>query len=289
MEPKLTDMMVLLAVVEAGSFTAAAARLGRTQSAVSQCVSRLEATTQVRLLQRTTRSLTLTEAGQRFHAHCLGIRQLHQAALEDLQALAGAPAGTLTVTAPHAIAGALLVPAVERYLAAYPRMRVELITEDARVDLVARQIDLAIRVGEPSEQAARIVKLGELRDLLCASRSYLQANRDADLADLDHIANPWQGHLLVYRSPNGETVRVEPRLRCNSLVDVLRFVRGGFGVALLPDLAVRQDLADGTLVTLVPDFEAQIAPIYALHLFERQVPQKVSAFLNLLRECFRGT
>ena len=285
MKPSLHDMLVFLEVVEARSFTAAAKRLGRTKSAVSQAVARLEVDFGSRLLYRSTRSLSLTEAGTRLYAHCQDLRGTYETALGDLRADSVEPSGTLTVTAPHALCAPAVTPAISSFLDLYPKMRVRLLAEDSPVDLIEARLDLAVRVGMPKVQAARISKLGALGESLYASPDCIARNgglpRDlAALAEWDHIANDWQGDPVSYPSAEGSRLRVAPRLRCSALPDILRLAEMGAGVALLPDLAAEESAARGALVRL---FAIAVTPVYAMHHFRTRPPMKVRSFTRLLR------
>ena len=247
MKPGFNDMMALAEVVEAGSFTAAAERLGRGKSALSQSITRLESDLGVRLIQRTTRRLSLTEAGQRFYLRCQQIREIHGQALEATRSESAALSGRLCLTAPHALASAFVRPAVTAFLREHPAVEIVFHSDDGQLNLVDHGIDLAIRVDMPRDLSLKVSKLGEFRDLLCAHKDLIAA-RDglpaslADLKNWPHIGNQWQGTPVVYHRQGETAIRVEPRLRCNAFHDVLGFVRDGLGVALLPDIAVREDL-----------------------------------------------
>lgn len=288
MKPNLLDMMVFVAVVEARSFTAAAERLGRTKSAVSQAVARLEADLDCRLMQRSTRALSMTEAGARLYAHCRDLKEAYVSALADLSTESADLSGLLSVTAPHALCESLVVPAMDRFLTRNRAMRVRLIAEDAQVDLIEMQIDLALRVGEPKGQAARIARLGTLRESLYASTDqvarYGRPGSLAELADWDHIANVWQGDPVTYRKGSNR-LKVSPRVRCNTLPEILHLVERGLGVALLPDLVVAESVDKGILTHL---FDIAATPLFSVHNFASRPPPKVVSFTKLLRAELRS-
>ena len=289
MKANFNDMAALAEVVEAGSFTAAAERLGRGKSALSQSITRLESDLGVRLIQRTTRRLSLTEAGQRFYRHCQHIREIHALALEDAHSEAGALSGRLCVTAPHALAPALIRPAVTAFARAHPAVEITLLSDDGQLNLVEHGIDLAVRADMPRDQSLKVSKLGAFRDLLCAHRD-LVAQRGglpeslADLKTWPHIGNHWQGSQIAYQRRGETAIRIEPRLRCNAFHDVLGFVGEGLGVALLPDIAIREDLRSGEILSLFPRDEIAPVTIYAAHAFDRFPPRRVSAFISCLRQ-----
>lgn len=289
MKPNLEDMRVFLEVVEARSFTAAAERLGRTKSAVSQAVTRLEDDLGTRLLYRSTRSLSLTDAGTRFLAHCRDIRNAYDTALADIKTEAD-PSGILSLTAPNALCGPVIVPLIGRFVKLYPDISVRLQADDSPMDLIESQIDLAVRVGEPDIQSARVSKLGVLHESLYASPDCIAAHGGppaelAGMADWDHIANEWQGVPVKYRTADGAAIRVTPRIRCNSLHDILRLAEMGAGIARLPDTAAAESVARGSLVRL---FGVGSAPVHSMHLFERKPPARVRIFVQMMRDSLRS-
>ncbi|MEP3276288.1 MAG: LysR family transcriptional regulator [Stappiaceae bacterium] len=291
MKPNPTDMLMFLEVVDARSFTAAAERLGRTKSALSQAVARLEEDVGSRLLHRSTRSLALTETGAAMLGHCRDIRQVYKAVQTDLNAVDKKPAGTLTMTAPHALCTSVLSPAVADFAAQHPDMSFRLVADDAPVDLIERQVDLAVRVGTPGQQTARLSKIGTLSEGLYASHALIEtkdmppANIEA-LENWDHIANEWQGTPITYSDPMGPSLRVTPRFRCNTVQDVLRLTMEGAGVARLPDIMIPDQGSDGKLTCLFP---LDSTPIYVVHQFANRPPPKVTHFIKFLRKNLRSS
>lgn len=288
MEPTLKDMLVLAEVVDSGSFSQAAEKLGRTKSSVSQSVTRLENSLDLRLIQRTTRRLALTEPGQRFYRHCVAIREIYGLALEEARTKSETLSGRLSLTAPHALAAAFVRSAVEEFLTAHPALEISFVADDRQLNLVDYGIDLAIRVGMPGDQSLKVSKIGSFRDLLCAHRDLVSGMGGppkslAELAGWDHIANAWQGTELEYRRPGERAIRVTPRIRCNAFNDVLGFLRAGKGIALLPDIAIREELSSGRIVPLLPQDDAPPSEIFMAHAFGGFPPRRVMAFTNHLR------
>ncbi len=289
MRPSLDDMIVFRSVVDARSFTLAAERLGRAKSAVSQIVSRLEADLNCRLLHRTTRALSLTEAGARFFAHCNDLQRAYDSAVADVSANAAELSGTLFVTMPHALSAPLVAPATALFIRRHPKMRVRLVTADRPIDLVEERIDLAVRVGAQAGQAARIVTLGSLTESLYASPDYIRRAggvpaETAALQTWDHIANEWQGDPVTYRLGGAVALRVSPRIRCDTVLDSLGLADQGLGVALLPDLVARQAVSDGRLLPLC---RVDASAVHAVHNFASAAPRKVADFIQALHEVLR--
>ena len=285
MKPSFDDMQMFWEVTETRSFTAAAERLGRTKSAVSQAVSRLEADLGTRLLHRTTRSLSLTDAGTRFLSHCRDLRSVYDQAISDMAAGA-APLGRLSVTVPDALAGPLVAPVVAEYVSRFPSVNVRFHSSDSTADLIEAQIDLALRIGEPKAQSAKITKLGSLRKYVYASPALIKARGGPpqtleELKDWPHIANDWQGTPVRYDTSDGQSLRVTPCVRCNSFNETRRLVELGAGVARLPAIATTESVGSNSLEPL---FDTGEVPVYAMHHFTQHPPAKVQRFVEMIRK-----
>lgn len=285
MKPGLEDTQVFLAVVESRSFTLAAERLSRTKSAVSQAVTRLETGLGARLLHRSTRSLSLTEAGREFYSHCCDIRDSYDKALASIEYFGAKASGQLTITAPHVLSDHVIVPAISQLLDENPAISIRLLSDDKPVDLVEAQIDLAIRVGTLDLQTAKVSRLGMLNESLYVSPDYAQLmggipeNMQA-LEHWQHIANDWQGQPVKYACSNGLSLRAKPRIRCNTLNNVVALVLQGQGVARLPDIAAGDYLEQGRMVKLE---QVASSPVHTMHLFSNRPPDKVKRFVKILK------
>jgi len=285
MKPSLEDMQVFLAVVEARSFTAAADKLARTKSAISQAVTRLEGDLDTRLLYRSTRALSLTEAGTQFSSHCREIRDIYDVALTDLKSTTEKLSGTLTVTAPHALCEPAIVPAIAQLAEQHPQLGVRLLADDAPMDLIASQVDLAIRVGNLDMQSAKVSKLGILRESLYASKAYIdkQGGLPEDLCELrywQHIANDWQGTPIKYELGNNGKIRVIPKIRCNSLHNILQMTEMGLGIARIPDFTALHSVKKGLLELVI---EVSSTPVHYMHLYPKKPPAKVQSFIKIVK------
>ncbi|WP_226645939.1 LysR family transcriptional regulator [Microbulbifer variabilis] len=285
MKPSLEDMQIFLAVVEARSFTAAADKLVRTKSAISQAVTRLEEDLGTRLLYRSTRSLSLTETGTQFYAHCREIRDIYNNALADLKSSNKELSGMLTITAPHALCEPVIVPAIRQLNEQHPQLGVRLLADDVQMNLIDAQVDLAVRVGNLDMQSAKVSKLGILRESLYASRGYIeqQGGVPEDLTELlkwQHIINDWQGTPVKYQLDSKKEIRVIPKIRCNSLHDILQMTTIGLGIARLPDIIAAKLVREGLLRHLAT---VASTPVHYMHLFSKRPPPKVQHFTKILR------
>lgn len=272
------DLLIFLTITETRSITEAAARSSLTKSAVSQALKRLEDAIGAKLLFRTTRSLSLTEAGIRLLPMCRKMREAQQeidAAITDLTDKNAA----LTVTAPHALCQPLLIP----LLSQTSGTDIRVIADDAALNLVEHQIDLAIRVGAPAPQSAQITRIGTLHESLWASDVLVRkmGGVPGDLQDIaawPHVANDWQGSPLRYPLKNGDMLSTRPRFRCNTVHGVLSFISGGSAIGLLPDILAS---AHPGLMRLAPVTQS---PVYALHQHGKTPPPGLRDLIRALRQ-----
>lgn len=282
-------MAAFVQVVEGGSFSAAARGLGLTRSAVSRQIAGLEDRLGARLLNRTTRRLSTTEAGAVYHEHCARILAEAAAAERAVADLDGAPRGLLRINAPMSFGQNHLGPAIAEFLAAHPAVKVELMLDDRVVDLVGEGYDVAVRIAElpPSTLIAR--RLAVNHRVLCAAPAYLaRAGRPQRPEDLTHHAclgytymttgNDWR-----FRGPEGPvTVRIDGAISANN-GDVLRQMGlAGLGILLSPTFIVGDDLRAGRLVPLLEEWTDADTGIYAVYPHSRHLSPKVRAVVDFL-------
>ncbi len=277
-------------VARAGSIAGAARALRRVPSVVSRELAALEERLGTELVQRTTRRLQLTAAGERYLGHARGILDALDEAERDL-AEQGVPRGTLRVSAPVLFGQHVLVPWVDAFLRANPAVSLELLLEDAMVDLVEGGVDVALRIAPRLEPSSLVMRrLGAQPYVLCASPVYLREQgtprRPRDLS----------GHevLLPQRGPaarplelrhGGREQEVRPpksRFRCNSLPAIHGAALAGMGIAALPEYLVAKELESGALVRVLEPFRPAPRFISALYLRRTAMPAHVRAFLDFI-------
>lgn len=287
----LNRLAVFTAVAEAGSFTAAAERLGLTKAMVSQHLARLEAELGVALLIRSTRRLSLTEAGAAFFADCVQLLEAAEAAIGRVHQGQDAPSGTLRLTAPVDYGTAVVAPALTAFSARYPAVQVDFQVTDTVMDLVAERFDLGIRIGWLGDSRLRAATLGRFDQVLVGAPSYLARHgtprQPADLTEHRFVA------LSLLRSPltwtfqdaagTSHPVRVQSSISTNTSVTVQAFVRAGAGIAVLPSYAVAEALESGELVSLLHDFSLTPGGVYAVYPAVRHTPAKVRAFIAFFK------
>jgi len=287
----LSNVSVLAAVVEGGSFARAAEVLGLTPSGVSRAIARLEARIGVRLLDRTTRSLHLTDEGRLLYANInplvLGIED----AVTRTAGSAGSVRGRLRVNTDAFTSRLLLSPHIGRFLDLYAELSLELIARDQLGDLVAEGFDIAVRFGEPPSSSLVARKLLDTRIVTVATPSYLKRHgRPAKPADLaNHVCiqvrSPLTGQPFPWEFQRGRRVIEVPtsgRLLLTDVGTILGTCLSGVGVAQIKALGIQELLDDGKLIDLFPDWPDERFPLYALYPSRHLPAAKVRAFIDFV-------
>jgi DNA-binding transcriptional LysR family regulator len=286
----LNDIVVFARVVEAGSFTAAARLLAMPKTTVSRRVAALEHELGVRLLQRTTRSLNLTDAGRLYYEQSSqALRTIEEANLRLAEARAE-PSGTIRVSAPVGF-GHFLTAAVVDFLAMYPKAKVELRLTDDKLNLVEDGIDLAFRTGVLQDSTLIARKLGSAHRLLCASPDYLARHGVPErLADLTHhqcviAGSSTSGAHWLLEGPHGqETVTVAGRFAANEMQVVAAAAAAGFGIAQLPHAMAATLINERRLQHVLKDYATPAGGLYVLYPSSRHLSPSVKAFIELAAE-----
>lgn len=292
---KLTALSVFRRVVDLGSFAAAAEDLNLSPAAVSKHVAALEASLGVRLLQRTTRRLSLTEVGRLYHAG--GARILDD--LSDLDAQVrrdrALPCGTLRVNAPMAYGLTHLAPLLPEFLARYPEIRLDLVMSDRFVDLLEEGFDLGLRIRSGPPDSSLVGRsLARIDRVVCAAPSYFEQRgvprRPEDLKDHDCLiytlaTNPGQWRFNDPAAPGGRVdLPVTGRLSVNNSMVAVPMLIAGLGIAQIPVFMVEDALASGALVTALDAFQPPPHDLYALYPSARHLSVKVRVFVDYLAD-----
>lgn len=290
----LNAVLVFAKVVDSGSFTAAAAHLGLPKATVSRKVSDLERDLGARLLQRTTRSLSLTDVGRAFYEHASRVAAELDAATLVVSDLHAAPRGTVRATAPVGLD--FLGPVCATFLDRFPDVRLEMTCTDRVVDVVDEGFDLALRTGNLGNSSLVARRLTHWRGVVIAHPDYLRRRGEPvtpeDLATHDCVAFapatrrvPWTfEHVAGRRSA---TVAVEPRLACNDLGMVEDAVRAARGVALLPGFRCAAQVERGDLRRILADWWGPEVPLHAVYPSRRHLSPAVRAFVDHLTEALK--
>jgi len=294
MEHDLNDMMVFLAVVETGSFTLAADRLGIPKANVSRKVSRLEQHLDVTLLERSTRSQHLTEAGRRYLQHCKRIHEELDLATASVCELFHSYAGELKVGASVATGQQILRPALGKFMHQYPELNVQLNLVNRRVDFIEEGFDVVIRIGQLKDSMLIAKKLGSISRGLYASPAYLAKNGKPEQVKqlADHqllIMNSTNNDIkLKLLSEQGEsfTLDCQPRLLVDDFVMLKQAIVDGLGIAVLPDYMSRKEIDSAELINILPSWSMAAVDVYALYPKHRAKIPKVKAFLDFVSQLY---
>jgi DNA-binding transcriptional LysR family regulator len=283
----LNDVVVFAKVVQTGSFTRAGRELELPKSTVSRKVSELEARLGARLLQRTTRSLSLTDAGRAYYDHASRIVGELDAGTAAVQELEVAPRGRLRVTAPLNVG--LFGPVLSSFVKRYPAVEVEIVCSDRMVDLVEEKFDIAIRASRLRDSTLVARPLGLLRSFIVASPAYVAKNgeprKPKDLTEhacLLFGAGADRGHFRLTRKGKEEAVAVSGRIVANDFDLLHDAAKDGLGIAMLPFPRVAADLEAGRLVRVLLEWSAPAFPIHAVYPSTRHLSPKVRAFVDHL-------
>lgn len=290
----LTDIAIFCRVVDTGSFTTAAEQLGLSRAVVSKYVTRLEARLGARLLNRTTRRLSLTEAGSTLYEGSSGALSRIEEVEVEISQLQSEPRGLLKVSAPMSFGIQHLAPALPEFLERHTGIAVEMRMDDRIVDVVEEGFDLAIRIAALKESTLVARKLAPCRLIVCASPAYLE-RRGTPLTPEDlrahnciiytYIARP---NIWRFTSPEGIEVSVAVRgnLRVNNGIVERDAALTGLGIALIPSFQVGDVIRDGRLRQLLSGYRAQDVSVYAVYPERRYLSPKVRAFIDFCAERF---
>ncbi|HEU0175338.1 MAG TPA: LysR family transcriptional regulator [Blastocatellia bacterium] len=291
---RLANMTTFVRVVECSGFSAAARRLHISPAMVTQHVHALEERLGVRLLNRTTRRISLTEVGKSYYERCLDILAEIEEADQIATALQTSPRGTLQVNVSPLIARSI-APVVAKYLTMYPDAAIDMTGTERMVNLVEEGFDLAVRMTPTPDSSLIVRKLASWRHVLCCSRDYItRIGMPKEIAELSkhnclrYTFYPF-GDAWHFNAPDGtrdREVHVSGSLRTTSLEALRLAAIAGCGVLLAPGYSISEDLREGRLVAILPEFVPVEFAINAIYPHRRHMPAKVRCFIDLLKRHF---
>ncbi|WP_298771121.1 LysR family transcriptional regulator [uncultured Shewanella sp.] len=282
---------VFVTVVEMGSFSKAAKRLGSSKSAVSKRITQLETSLGIRLLHRTTRRLSLTQAGQTYYDGVSEALALANDAKDAVTQQQTQPKGHLRINAPMAFGRLHLAPLIPQFLKDNPLISIEMIMDDKVLDMVEHQFDLAIRIGKLPDSSLIAKKLAPCYSILCASPQYLEQHGvpNTPKALLQHnclFYSYFQAGSEWQFQGEGEKVSIQPKgnYQVNNSEALYQALLAGTGICQMPLFIVEQALKTGQLVPLLTEYSLPKHGIYAVYSTRRHIPSKVSTFINFMEQ-----
>ncbi len=294
----MNDMLYFAEVVEQGGFAAAGRHLGIPKSKLSRRVAELEARLGVRLLQRTTRKLSLTEVGELYLRHCVAMRDAAEAAAEAVEQAQTEPRGTIRVACPVTLAQTTVGPVMATFLARYPLVKVDMRVSNRVVDLVEEGVDVALRVRASLDDSGSLVvkNLGLTQTFLVASPGLMerqgQPMSPQDLVRMDTVSMSAVDGKATWNllGPDGATYALvhKPRYVADDLMTLKFAVVSGTGMCVLPDYMCREELQDGRLVVVLPGWAPQHGIFHAVYPSRRGMVPAVRRFLDFLAEYTNG-
>ncbi len=294
---RLTSVLLFIRVVESGSFSRAAHDTNLSQPTVTKHIAALEAHLGVRLLNRSTRSMRLTEAGEAYYQQCKAIQREVETAEDLVTVLRDGLSGTLRIATAVGFGRRVVMPIAFEFMRAYPRVRIDLHFDDAMIDLVEHGIDVSIRIGKLADSQLGSRFLGVNPWITVASPAYLERRGvpqlPFELARHDCIiySNVQGDHVWHYSAEDGAaaSISVSGPLRVNNLSCIVAAALQGVGIAILPQYVAKRWLAAGRLVPVLPAYQLPAQEIHAIYPSPRFVPAKVTTWIDFLQARLAST
>jgi len=289
----LNDMMLFIAVIDAGSFTLAAERLMIPKANLSRKISRLEARLGITLIERTTRTQNITDAGSKYLEHCRRIQQEAELAQATIEEMLNKVGGTLKIGASVGIGHEILKAELGQFMMMYPDINMRLELLNRRVDLIEEGFDLVIRIGELDDSRLVAKRLGQINRKLYASSDYLDKNGKVsaieqvalhDFLFMNSVQN--NEHLTLISSNEEFSCKLKPKAQVDDFSILKQLVIDGVGIAVLPDYMCQASLDKGELITVLPKWGMPAVDVYALYPKNRIRIPKVKIFMNYIQDVF---
>jgi len=290
---QISAIPVFTAVIEYGSFSKAADKLGISKSAVSKRISALEAQLGVKLLHRSTRKLSLTEAGSSYYQHASQALRFAQEAEYAATKLQQVPKGTLRVSCPVSFGHLHLAPLIPRFLQQYPQIELHLNMSDVRTDIISEGLDIALLAGSLPDSSLVAKQITSLNSVLCASSEYLTRHgvpkTPSDL--LNHNCILYSNHTVInewgfFKESEQEVVRVSGNYQVNNSEALRKSLLQGLGIGRLPTFIAGADIQKGDLLPVLDNYKMPHKLLYAVFPERLYMPEKVRVFIDYLVESF---
>lgn len=282
-------LMTFATVAQKGSFTEAALHLGVSKSSVSQQISVLEAELGARLLNRTTREVSLTAVGFKLLDRCTILQDQLSLLFNDLNDATISPSGRFSITFPHSLQSEIVIPAIKQLLSEYPNLEPVLIADDKALDLVENSLDVAIHVGELPDSGYKALPVGSLVEIFCATPLYLSKNgiipSTDELVTRHWISTAWQkAKITVTHIDSNEREDLELNVfsKCNTLSTAIEMTLNHLGIALVPDIVARPLIKSGQLTHIAKNLQGPQWPVYTVHAYQKEKPIHITRFHQIV-------
>ena len=293
---RIAILQTFVRIVESGSLSAAAAQMDTTQPTISRRLQSLEQMLGVKLIQRTTHTMKLTDDGERCYQHARRLIENWHLLEDEVSGARDEPAGVLRVRAPHAFGQDQLIGPLGDYLTRYPQINIEWILNDRSPDFIPEGIDCAIHVGAITDPSVVAILLAEVPRIVVAAPSLLASygpvNEAADLVKFPWVAlsSFYRNEVTLNEVTSGNPFRfdITPRLSTDSLYAVRKAALNGLGVGMVSSWVVKEDLAEGTLQHVLPNWQTAPLPIYLLYPYASYYPARLRKFIELMKEVMPG-
>jgi DNA-binding transcriptional LysR family regulator len=286
----LQDIHVFCAIAKHQSFSKAARELGISTPVITRRLARLEQALNTRLLNRTTRKVTLTEAGNLFYAEVSDILQLLEATKENVKSVTNQIAGTLKVAMPTSLSQCYVAPALKSFLEQYPKLKIHLVSGNYLLNLLHEGFDLVIQCGDLPNSSYHYKKIASMKKIICASPLYLEKHGiPKELTDLkmhnclqfyDSVHSPW----AVRENGKMKELDVDGNIFVNNSLELKSLVTSGVGIAYLPAYFVHEELVTGKLVSILDQYQPADYALYAVYPTKKYLAKKTQVFLDFIVE-----
>lgn len=288
-------MTAFVAIIDAGSYTGAARRLGTSKSVLSRRITDIEVQLGARLIDRSTARVSPTEVGAVYYAKCVRILEAIEAANDFAASFNGGLRGVLRVSAPRFYCARVIAPLLNEFVSRYEEIKVELEVDEQEASLQETGFDVAVRIGRLPDSRMHAKSIGTSRVWLCASPEYLKASGNVeDIADLEqrhgliHASNAVQSGWSLCVDGSHRVARVRERVRSACYFQLLEAARAGLGIAMLPDYLIEDAIKGGELMLVLPAYAPPPRPISIVYPPGRKVSQKVQALISYLSKNTRA-
>lgn len=292
---KLNCMKVFCCVVKEGSFTAAAKQLSTSKVLASRAVTQLESELGIRLLQRTTRKMSLTEDGAAYFERCLVLLEEFDDLDSAIKDSASTVKGKLRVSLPTEYFTTVhVLPFLIKFAQQYPALQLDIVMADRHVDVVEEGFDVALRMGVLEDSTLVGKKLANMELVLCASRSYLQnhsaiyspedVNQHSFIFDSNYRGGQ---RLTLNKQQQKSTISIKNRISVNNAVLTCEFIKQGLGIGLTPDFMIQQSVKSGEIIRLLPEWKISEGGIYVVYSHRKHLSAKVTSFVSSITSYFK--